>query len=87
MGFHMRVINLLKWTALCGAMGVVGCASRTVIVRERVVRHEPVVGGPETVEEKPAVEVAVETPAVEVTVDPVIEVVIDRPTEGRDDFP
>ena len=41
MGFHMRVINLLKWTALCGAFGVVGCASRTVVVRERVVHHEP----------------------------------------------
>src|SRR2546430_17417276 len=54
MGFLMRVINLLKWTALCGAFGVVGCASRTVIVRERVVRHEPVVEKTETVEETPA---------------------------------
>src|SRR5882762_8751638 len=81
MGFLMRVINLLKWTALCGAFGVVGCASRTVIVRERVVHHDPVVEKTETFEETPVVEVAVEKPVIEVVVEPVIEVIIDRPTE------
>src|SRR5437899_622530 len=73
--FYMRLTKLLKWATVCGALGVVGCASRTVVVHERVVRHEP-----EVVVEK--TEAVIEEPAVEVTVEkPIIEVVIDRPTE------
>src|SRR4026209_1537425 len=80
MGFHMRVTNLLKLATLCGAFGVVGCASRTVIVRERVRQQPPVVV--EKTETDATVETAVvETPAVEVIAEPVLEVIIDQPTE------
>src|SRR4051812_36518715 len=80
MGFLMRVTNLLKWATLCGAVGIVGCTSRTVIVRERVRHDAPVVV--ERTETETTVETpVVETPAVEVIAEPVIEVVIDRPTE------
>src|SRR5687768_6625100 len=81
MGFHMKVTNLLKWATLCGALGVVGCTSRTVIVRERVRQQPPPVAVENTetgVAETPVVE---EMPVVEVVVEPVIEVVYDRPTE------
>src|SRR4051794_25475780 len=80
MGFLMRVTNLLKWATLCGAVGIVGCTSRTVIVRERVRHDAPVVV--EKTETETTVETpVVETPAVEVVAEPVIEVIIDRPTE------
>src|SRR6266850_148074 len=78
--FIMTVTNLLKLATISVVVGLTGCASRTVVVRERVVRHEtPVV---ETVVETPppVVETVVEEPVVEIAT-PVIEVIIERPTE------